>query len=172
MVEQAKFELLKTIDKIEIRRYPIQVIAKVDGYGDGGFNLLFEFISGKNRKESEVKMTAPVISQEIDMTAPVLSESGSIAFVMPEKYSIQNVPQPVDDRVKIAEIPARTVAALRFSGRWSNSLFERKSRELLETLTKAGIKTKGSIFSMRYSSPFTPWFLRKNEVAISVDFKQ
>jgi effector-binding domain-containing protein len=171
MVEQLSFELLKKIGNIEIRRYDSYVIAKVDSFGDGGFNILFQFISGKNTATSEIEMTAPVISQEIEMTAPVISERESIAFVMPKKYSLNTLPKPIDERIKIIEIPPRIIAALRFSGRWSNSLFNRKSKKLLETIKENNIKINGSIFSMRYSSPFTPWFLRRNEVAVEVSLK-
>jgi len=169
MVEQAKYEVLKKIGKTEIRRYPRLVIARVDGYGDGGFNLLFRFISGHNRQKSDIAMTAPVVSEQIAMTAQVLSETGSIAFTMPEGFTLETTPEPLDDRVKIVEIPERVVAALRFSGRWSNSIFKKKSEELLEALTKARTKTEGQVFSMRYNGPFTPWFLRRNEVAIAVE---
>jgi effector-binding domain-containing protein len=92
-----------------------------------------------------------------------------MAFVMPSEYSINTIPKPVDERISILEIPKRKIAALRFSGRWTNSLFEKKSKELLAQMAKQGIKTKGAIFSMRYSSPYTPWFLRRNEVAIEVE---
>ncbi len=169
MVEQAKYEVLKTLGKLEIRRYPRLVIARVDGYGDRGFNILFSFITGNNRRKSKIAMTAPVVSERIAMTAPVLSGTGSIAFVMPEGYTLETTPEPVDDRVKIAEIPERVVAALRFSGRWSNSIFTNKSKEMMEELKKAGIKTVGQVFSMRYDGPFTPWFMRRNEVAVTVE---
>ena len=169
MVEQARYEVLRKIGKVEIRRYPRLVIARVDGYRDGGFNILFSFITGNNRQKSNVAMTSPVVSEQIAMTAPVLSETGSIAFVMPEGVTLATTPEPLDDRVKIVEIPERDVAALRFSGRWSNSIFKKKSKEMLEELEKGGIKTFGQVFSMRYNGPFTPWFLRRNEVAITVE---
>ncbi len=169
MVEQAKYEVLRKIGIVEIRLYPRLVIARVDGYGDGGFNILFKFITGNNRQKSSVAMTAPVVSEEIAMTAPVLSETGSLAFVMPEGLTLETTPAPLDDRVKIVEIPERVVAALRFSGRWSNSIFQNKAKELLADLSEAGIKTKGNVFSMRYNGPFTPWFLRRNEVAVAVE---
>ena len=169
MVEQARYKVLKRIGKIEIRRYPRLVIARVDGYGDGGFNILFRFITGNNRQKSDIAMTAPVVSEQIAMTAPVLSETGSIAFIMPEGYTIETTPEPLDERVKIVEIPERIVAALRFSGRWSDSILKKKSEELLKELTAAGIKTVGQVFSMRYNAPFTPWFMRRNEVAVAVD---
>jgi hypothetical protein len=115
MIEHAKYKILKRIGKIEIRRYPRLVIARVDGYGDGGFNILFRFITGNNRQKSDIAMTAPVVSEEIAMTAPVLSETGSIAFIMPEGFTLETTPEPLDERVKIVEIPERVVATLRFS---------------------------------------------------------
>ena len=63
MVEQAKYEVLREINKVEIRRYQTVVIARVDGYGDGGFNLLFSFITGNNLQKSKIAMTAPVVSE-------------------------------------------------------------------------------------------------------------
>ena len=172
MVEQAKYDVLKKIGEIEVRRYPRLVIARVDGYGDGGFNLLFRFISGDNRQKSDIAMTAPVVSEEIAMTAPVLSEKGSIAFIMPEAFTLETTPEPLDDRVKIVEVPERVVAALRFSGRWSNSVFKKKTEELLAEIENAGLKVAGQVFSMRYNGPFTPWFLRRNEVAVRVELSQ
>jgi hypothetical protein len=172
MVAQAKYEVITEIGKVEVRRYPLLVIARVDGYGDGGFNLLFSFITGNNRQKSNVAMTAPVVSEEIAMTAPVLAETDSIAFVMPEGFTLESTPKPLDNRVKIVEVPERVVAALRFSGRWSNSLFKKKSKELLEELKKANISTVGNFFSMRYNGPFTPWFMRRNEVAVPIEFEK
>ena len=172
MVEQAKYEVLKKIGKIEIRRYPRLVVAKVDGYGEGGFNLLFRFITGNNRQKSDISMTAPVVSEEIAMTAPVISEKGSIAFIMPDGFTLETTPEPLDGRVKIVELHERVVAALRFSGRWSNSIFQKKTEELVAEIRNAGLKVVGQMFSMRYNGPFTPWFLRRNEVATEVEMPQ
>jgi hypothetical protein len=145
------------------------VIARVDGYGDGGFNLLFSFITGNNRQKSKIAMTAPVVSEQKAMTAPVLSQSDSIAFVMPEGLTLETTPEPLDERVKIVEIPERVVAALQFSGRCSNSIFKKKSKKMIEELKKAGIETIGQVFTMRYNGPFSPWFMRRNEVAKEVE---
>ena len=169
MVEQAKYEVLRKVGNIEIRRYHSLVIARVDGYGDSGFNLLFRFITGNNQQKSDIAMTAPVVSEQIAMTAPVLSETGSIAFIMPEGFTLETTPEPLDERVKIVEIPERTVAVLRFSGRWSGSVFKKKSEDLLIEIKNAGLKTAGQVFSMRYNGPYTPWFLRRNEVAVQVE---
>ncbi|UCE95342.1 MAG: heme-binding protein [Candidatus Bathyarchaeota archaeon] len=172
MVKEVKYSFIKKLDDVEIRLYNSLIIAKVDGYGDAGFNLLFNYISGNNTQKANLEMTSPVLSQNIEMTAPVLSEKDSIAFVIPEEYTIETTPNPNDERIKIQHLPERYVAALRFTGRWTSSNFTRKSKKLLEKLRKSNIRTKGDIFGMRYSGPLTPWFLRRNEVAIEVDFKQ
>jgi len=169
MVEKIKYKVVKKMDKVEIRRYPRIIIARVDRYGDSGFNILFRFISGHNKQKRSVEMTAPVISERIEMTAPVLSDTNSIAFVMPEEYTLDTTPTPLDDRVKIGEIPERFLAVLRFSGRWSDSIFKARSEELMKELAKAKMKTKGNVFVMRYSGPYMPWFLRRNEVAVEVE---
>jgi hypothetical protein len=169
MVETVKYEIIRQLGKAEIRKYPKIVIAKVDNQETDGFGLLFRFISGENRQKTKVKMTAPVVSQQIEMTAPVFSDTGAMAFVMPKEFNLETTPEPLDNRVKISEVPARFVAALRFSGSWSESHFNAKTRELLEELAKANVKTKGNVFTMLYNPPFTPWFLRRNEVAIEVE---
>jgi len=168
MVETIKYEVIRELGKVEIRRYPKIVIAKVED-PTNAFNLLYRFITGENRQQAKVKMTTPVVSQKIQMTSPVLSETGTMAFVMPAEYTLETTPEPLDRRVKITEIPARLVAALCFSGGWSESHFEKETQELLKELAKEEIKTKGNVFTMLYNPPFIPGFLRRNEVAIEVE---
>jgi hypothetical protein len=168
MVETIKYEVIREIGKIEIRRYPKIIIAKVEG-PDSGFNLLYRFITGENRQRAKVKMTTPVVSQQIQMTSPVLSETGTMAFVMPAEYTLETTPEPTDKRVRIAEIQERLVAALCFSGGWSEAHFEKEMQELLNALAEAKIKTKGNVFTMLYNPPFIPGFLRRNEVGVEVE---
>jgi hypothetical protein len=168
MVETIKYEIIREIAKVEIRRYPRIVIAKVEDPAKA-FNLLYRFISGENRQQAKVKMTTPVVSQQIQMTSPVFSETGTMAFVMPAEYTLETTPEPLDKRVKIAEMPARFIAALCFSGGWSESHFEKEIQELLNELAKEKIKTKGNVFTMLYNPPFIPGFLRRNEVAVEVE---
>ena len=172
MVETVKYEVVKKLKNVEIRRYPKIVTARVSNREDDSFGLLFRFISGQNKQKAKVKMTAPVVSQEIKMTAPVFSDfsgSGYMAFVMPSELTAETTPEPLDSRVKIDEVPARLMAVLRFSGSWSDAHFEEKTKELLDELKNANIKTKGPVFTMLYNPPFTPSFLRRNEVAIEVE---
>lgn len=176
MVETIKYEVIRKIGKVEIRCYPRIIIAKVDNSVSDSFRLLFRFISGQNKQKEKVEMTSPVVSQnssqEIKMTSPVFSEFsnvGYMAFVMPSEFTLETTPTPLDNRVKVEELPARTIAVLRFSGSWSEDNFEVKTRELLDELSQARIKTKGTVFAMLYNPPFIPSFLRRNEVAIEID---
>jgi effector-binding domain-containing protein len=169
MVETVKYEVNRKIGRVEIRRYPKIVVAKVENSEVDGFDLLYKFITGNNRQKTKVKMTTPVVSQQIAMTSPVLSDTGSIAFVMPAEYTIETTPEPADSHVRITEVPSKFVAALRFSGGWSEDLFEKKKEELISELSRAGIKTRGKVFTMLYNPPFIPGFLRRNEIAIEIE---
>ncbi len=168
MVETIKYTVIEKIGKIEVRQYPKIVVAYVEDQDADAFGLLYNFIAGSNVQKEKVKMTTPVVSQEIAMTSPVFSETGSMAFVMPANFTLETTPQPTDNQVKIKEIPSRKIAVLRFSGSWSENHFEKETKELLEELANAKISTKGSVFSMLYNPPFTPSFMRRNEVAIEI----
>ncbi len=179
MVPSVKYEVIRKLENVEIRRYPKIVIAKVSNYESDSFGLLFRFISGNNIQKEKVKMTTPVVSQdysqEIKMTSPVLSEfsnEGYMAFVMPSELNLETTPVPLDNRVSIEELPSRTIAVLRFSGSWSQDHFEKETQQLLKEIADAKVKIKGRVFTMLYNPPFTPSFLRRNEVAIEVEETQ
>jgi hypothetical protein len=93
-----------------------------------------------------------------------------MTFVMPKEFTLETTPEPLDPQVKIAEIPERLIADLCFSGERSESHFEKETQELLNELAKEKIKTKGNVFTMLYNPPFIPGFLRRNEVAIEVEY--
>ena len=72
-------------------------------------------------------MTVPVTeqaisSEKIDMTAPVTSspiEEGMkyrIAFTMPSKYTLENLPEPANKMITFRKVGKHKVATLRFSG--------------------------------------------------------
>ena len=69
----------------------------------------------------------------------------------------------------IREKPARIVVVRQFSGRWSETNFDKHEQRLLDDLRGLGIQIAGSPELARYNSPFTPWFLRRNEIIVLVD---
>ncbi|KUG15231.1 hypothetical protein ASZ90_015107 [hydrocarbon metagenome] len=102
------------------------------------------------------------------MTAPVISDAATMSFVMPEGYTRDDLPEPLEPGVHLEEIPARTVAVIRFTGRADPRAVEDQTAGLLAILEEQAIPVTGSPFLMRYNSPFIPGFLRRNEVGVSV----
>ncbi len=182
MTESAPYTVTGTIGTIELRRYPELVLASVEDSGDdSGFQHLFRYITGNNRARDRIAMTAPVITGEkipmtapviteekIPMTAPVLSVTGSMSFVMPAGRTKADLPEPSDDRVRLVTIPSREVAVLRFPGRAGRNEVGQAVSTLVQAVEKAGMRTTGEVFLMRYNPPWTPGFLRRNEVAIEI----
>jgi hypothetical protein len=170
MVKKVEYQVLKTIEKVEFRKYPKLLLATVVGLSDNdAFGVLFNFITGSNRAKEKVEMTAPVItSEKIEMTAPVISSDRKMSFVMPTKYNISNVPKPNNPQVIIEELPAATLAVIKFKGYAGEKDVEKYKAELLNVLSKNEIKTVGEPVLMRYNSPFAPGFIRRNEIGVKV----
>jgi hypothetical protein len=181
-IEEPPYKVVEESGDFEIRQYQPYIEAEtlVEGdfreVGNVGFRRLFDYIQGKNRKRQEIPMTAPVTqeaaSEKIPMTAPVGQEKVAgkwrITFVMPSSYTMSTLPQPLDPRVNLVEIPGRLMAVNQYSGTWSQKRYEAKERELREFIQEKGLKVVGQPLWARYNPPFMPWFLRRNEVMIPV----
>ena len=182
-IEKAKYTVLEKEDDFELRQYEAQIVAEtyVEGSlkdsGNDGFRRLFAYISGENKKKQSISMTAPVgqedDSQKISMTAPVIQEKKDsqwrITFLMPAEYSLEMLPEPLDKRVKLTEEPGRLMAAVRYSGTWSEASYQKHKSLLEEYIQKRGWTKKGAAVWARYDPPFMPWFLRRNEVLIPIE---
>ncbi len=181
-VEEAAYTVEKTDGNFEIRLYAPQVVAEVvvDGTmedaGNQAFRPLFKYISGANRTQGKIAMTAPVAQQadgqKIAMTAPVgqvaLSNRWSVSFMMPAHSTLETLPVPTDENVRLRSVPARRMAVVRYSGTWSQSRYERNLARLREWMKAKGISAAGDPVWARYNPPFTPWFLRRNEILVPV----
>ena len=181
-VEEAKYTVLREEGRFELRSYEPHILAEttVDGdfedAGNEAFGRLFEYISGHNEQRQKVAMTSPVgqepISQKIEMTSPVgqqkKGDNWAVSFMMPATFTVESTPEPKDPDVYIREVPARHMAAVRYSGFWSEENYRRHLEELLGWITKSGLDVVGEPVWARYNPPFMPWFLRRNEVLVPV----
>ena len=174
MTEEAPFEVVKKMGDIEIRQYPEIILAVVDDDSDySGFGILFNYINGENKTRQRIAMTAPVItSEKISMTAPVITKNSYMAFVLPSSYTKDSVPTPTNPAVRIEIQPPKHMAVLRFSGRTPERHVDKYKQKLKTSLHTQDIKSLGEIVLMRYNSPFTPGFLRRNEVAVEIRYSQ
>ncbi len=180
--EEAPYTVIKADKIFELRQYASQILAEiiVDGdlerAGSKAFRPLFRYISGDNKPRVKITMTAPV-SQElsgekISMTAPVsqLNVQGkwAVSFMMPASYSLENLPTPADPNIKLRPVAARRVAAVQYSGFWSEKRYMHYKQELEQWITANDLKVMGDPVWARYNPPFTPWFLRRNEILIPI----
>ena len=184
MTEQQPYEVLRRFPEFELRRYPAHLVAEVEvdgAFADAGnraFGLLVGFISGGNSDRGKVAMTAPVVqepaSARIAMTSPVVQEAAAdpgrhvVSFVMPAACSLETLPVPTDPRVRVRQVPAQVAAARSFSGRWTEGLYREHVATLRDAVGRAGLEVVGAPRFARFDPPWTPWFLRRNEVVLPV----
>ncbi len=180
--EEAPYKVIKTDDIFELREYPPQILAEtlvdgdLEGAGSTAFNLLFRYISGDNRSRKKIPMTAPVSQEQkgekISMTAPVsqqrVQEKWAVSFMMPADYTLENLPVPDDPRVTLRQVPARRVASVRYSGFWSEEKYLHNKAKLEAWIRENKFVVVGEPVWARYNPPFTPWFMRRNEILIPV----
>lgn len=180
-VETPNYQIVKSQDAIEIRQYEPMIIAEVqmsdkreDAIGDG-FRLLADYIFGNNIANQDIAMTAPVQQQEstkIAMTAPVQQQSAGddwqVSFVMPSEYTMDTLPKPVNERVVLKEIPAKTFAAITFSGTNSDENVKAHEKILLEYVEANNLSVISTPKYAFYNPPWTLPPMRRNEVMIEI----
>ncbi len=88
---------------------------------------------------------------------------------MPKAYTMSTLPQPRDARVALRQVPAQKMAVIRYSGTWSEKNYAQHKSELESWMQQAGLTSAGTPIWARYNPPFTPWFLRRNEIHIPID---
>jgi len=179
-VKEAAYTVERADGDFEVRRYDPQVVAEtvvggtLEEAGNQAFRPLFNYISGANRSKGKIAMTAPVAQQregeKIAMTTPVgqeaVSNQWAITFMMPARYTLETLPEPTDEKVRLRAIPARRMAAVQYSGTWSGRRYERNLARLREWMKAQDLTADGEPVWARYNAPFTPWFLRRNEVLV------
>ncbi len=184
-VEKPDYKVIQSEQNIEIRHYEPMIIAEVevdgkreDAIGDG-FRLLADYIFGNNTVQQVISMTAPVQqkeNQKIAMTAPVQQQSTGkswrMSFVMPSKYSMDSLPVPNNNRVRLKEILTKKFVVIEFSGTNSNENVIEHENQLMNYIEANQIKINGSPNYAFYNPPWSLPFLRRNEVMIEINQQQ
>ena len=180
--EEAPYTVLKSDDIFELREYPPQILAEIivdgdlEGAGNKAFRPLFRYISGGNKSRSTIAMSAPVSQEQqgekISMTAPVSQQSAqgkwAVSFMMPASYTLETLPVPDDPGITLRPVPARQVAAVRYSGFWSEEKYLLNKDKLEQWIQKNRFTVNGEPVWARYNPPFTLWFMRRNEILIPI----
>ena len=178
--EEAEYDVVQQDGEFELRDYAPQVVAEVvvsgsfSRAGNSAFRPLFNYISGDNTVQAKIAMTAPVSqtaqSQDIAMTAPVGQRASGndwiISFMMPAEFTMDTIPKPTDPAVSLREIPAHRMATVRYSGRWTEKRYQSHLEALLTWVASKDLAVTGEPVFARYNGPFTPWFMRRNEILL------
>ena len=181
-VEKPDYKVIQSEQNIEIRQYEPMIIAEVEVDGKredairDGFRLLADYIFGNNTVQQVISMTAPVQqkeNQKIAMTAPVqqqsMGKSWRMSFVMPSKYSMDSLPVPNNNRVRLKEILTKKFVVIEFSGTNSNENVTKHENQLMNYIEANQINIIGSPKYAFYNAPWTLPFLRRNEVMIEIN---
>ncbi|MBK8639848.1 MAG: heme-binding protein [Chromatiaceae bacterium] len=92
----------------------------------------------------------------------------AVRFIMPARYGLEQLPAPAGSDIRLSEVPPRRVAAIRFSGRASDELIASKEEALRAWLAARDLTAAAPAIYAFYNDPFTPGFLRRNEVLIDL----
>jgi len=185
VAEEQKYTVVAAYPEFEVRRYDAHVVAEVivesshENAGNRAFRSLVGYIGGRNHTGRSVAMTAPVLQQasagrRMAMTSPVVQREGArpgsyiVGFVMPADETLETLPKPDDVGVTLRAVPVEFAAALRYSGRWTQAGYEERAARLQQAIANAGLQAIGQSRWARFNPPWTPWFLRRNEVVTPV----
>ena len=188
---QPGYTITGQIGAVQLRAYAKHLAAETTVAGgeidsrSTGFRRLASYIFGANTKpgggSGKIQMTAPVeqdgaSGRRIAMTAPVAQQGGdgrwTIRFFLPSGMTMATAPRPRDPSVHLVEVPAVTMAVLRFSGSPGARAVAAHSERLLAILADSPWKPDGPVVAWFYDPPWTlPW-LRRNEVAVPVEHRE
>jgi DNA gyrase inhibitor GyrI len=165
--EEPAYRVVRKDGRFEVRDYEAFTVVSTPMRSgsndmDGGFRRLFRYISGGNTETQKVAMTIPVFVAEA-------TNAAAMSFVVPAKVAAAGAPSPAASDVTVAEVPPGRFAVLRFSG--SREL--ENSRRVISNLTAwvaaQQLQPLGEPRLAYYDPPWTPSFLRRNEVMIRVN---
>ena len=180
-VEQPEYQVESSEGSIEIRRYSPLIAAEAAVEGERksaiseGFRIIAAYIFGANNAQTKIEMTAPVQQQrpqEIAMTAPVIQQANgdtwSVRFIMPKRCSMQSLPKPNDDRVRLIEVPAKRMVIITFSGTADEPLIREKAEKARDYMKLRKLVAIGEPVLAFYNPPWTLPFLRRNEIMFEI----
>ncbi len=167
--EQPEFALVRADADFELRDYPPLIVAEVSHSGSRerasgpSFRRLAAYIFAQDRPEGgeNIAMTAPVLQDEIQ------PGEWRMRFVMPSKYTLATLP-PAPADIALTQMPARRMAAVRFSGNGSGRDLALMEARLRDWITGQGLLAAGEAEFAFYDAPMVPGPLRRNEVLIPV----
>ena len=160
--EETNYEVVKENQKYEIRKYPDRLVIETNSIQGNGFRKLFNYISGNNKENEEIKMTVPV-------TQEIKNGNMTMQFYLPSKFNKDNAPKPSNSEIKVLTIEGGYYAAIKYSGRSSDKNFLKNKDILEKELKQDNITIISPPIRASYNSPFTLPMLKRNEVMYRIN---
>ena len=166
-IETYAFTIIDSYETIEIRQYEASLFTSVqipsNNYrktSSKGFSVLAGYIFGGNDKEEKIAMTSPVTMS--------LKDSTTMLFLVPKKYTRDNLPVPNDSSIEFKDVPEKKVAAISFGGWANDSKIASFKKKLIDVLNSKGIKYTDNFYFLGYNAPMEV-FNRKNEIIVELE---
>ena len=163
--EEVNYKVVKKNEIYVIRKYSDRLAIETDISNQGSsFRKLFNYISGNNEDNEEIKMTTPVtqVEKKGNMT---------MQFYLPSRFNKENIPSPSNPDVKILNIKGGYYAVIRYSGRASDKNFIKHKSILENELKKDDMSILSPPIKATYDGPFTLPMNRRNEVMFEINVK-
>lgn len=161
--ESPEYRVVSSEGSYEVRDYPALTLvstAMQKRGTDGSFMRLFRFISGSNVRGEKISMTTPVL-----MTG---ADPGVMSFIVPKDVAAKGVPAPSNAEISLNAVPPARYAVYRFSGSANPTQSRDAARKLLDWISSRHLETEGTPLFAYYNPPWTPWFMRRNEVLVKL----
>jgi hypothetical protein len=168
--EQYSYKVIKSFDKFEIRKYDAALFSSVvlnkKGYKQSsseGFGILAGYIFGDNESNEKIAMTSPVLME--------LGDTAKMMFLVPKKYSLENLPNPKNNKIVFEKQEEKIIAAIRFDGWADDEKIEKYKTILRDELVKEKLNFRDKFMFLGYNPPYEV-MNRRNEVVVElVDYK-
>jgi DNA gyrase inhibitor GyrI len=163
--ETPEYKVIRKIGEVEIRDYPALTVATApmgEGEMNGSFGKLFRYITGTNEQSQKISMTSPVL---IDNSG----EQRTMSFIVPKDIAEKGAPKPTGESVSLGKVAAARYAVLRFGGGRSADNEKKAIEKLQAWLESQNIPSKGQPMFAYYDPPWTPTFMRRNEVMLRIN---
>ena len=172
--ERPSYNVVVKEDGLEIRDYASAIVVETqvfasrrDAAGEA-FRSLFNYISGNNTASLEIPMTAPVAQTPAGRGPDGVSGKWAIRFFLPSNYSVENIPQPLQQGINIVTLEAQRFASVSFKGTQNDKKVAKYTTQLREFISQKGYEVSGEPVYAFYDPPFVPWFLRDNEILLPI----
>ena len=172
--ERPSYNVVLKEDGLEIRDYAAAIVVETqvlasrrDAAGEA-FRSLFNYISGNNTSNLEIPMTAPVAQTPAGKGQDGVSGKWAIRFFLPSNYSVENIPQPLQQGINIVTLEAQRFASVSFKGTQNDKKVAKYTTQLRKFISRNGYEESGEPVYAFYDPPFVPWFLRDNEILLPI----